>query len=69
MEPHLGRRCVGPHTFAGLGSVAAIPPWVAFAQQNDRLRRVDVLFAEATEYDPYYEGRLAALTEALRGLG
>jgi putative ABC transport system substrate-binding protein len=41
----------------------------AFAQQSDRLRRVDVLFAEAIEYDPYYEGRVAALTEALRGLG
>jgi len=54
---------------AGLGSVAAIPPLVAFAEQGDRLRRVDVVFTEATEYDPFYEGRLAALTEALRGLG
>src|SRR5262249_3104696 len=33
-------------------------------QQNDRLRRVDVVFGEAL-----YEGRIAALTEALRGLG
>ena len=49
---------------AGLGSVAAIPPLVAFGQQNDRLRRVDVVFGEAL-----YEGRIAALTEALRGLG
>ena len=30
---------------AGLGSVAAIPPLVAFAEQNDRLRRVDVVLA------------------------
>ena len=52
----------------GLGSVAVIPPWVAFAQQNDRLRRVDVVLAEVGD-DPYIEARLAALTDALRGLG
>ena len=33
---------------AGLGSVAAIPPLVAFAEQSDRLRRVDVLLAVVT---------------------
>jgi len=55
---------------AGLASVTAIPPLLeAFAQQSDRLHRVDVLLAQAIEDDPYYEGRLAALTDALRGLG
>jgi ABC-type uncharacterized transport system substrate-binding protein len=39
---------------------------VASAEQGDRLRRVDVLVAAATENDPYNEGRVAALTEALR---
>jgi len=52
---------------AGLGS-AAVSPLVAFAAQADKPRRVDVIIAEATE-DPYYESRLAALREALRGLG
>jgi len=54
---------------AGLGSVMAAPPWVAFAAQNDRLRRVDVVLAAATEDDPVYEGRFAALTGALSDLG
>jgi len=54
---------------AGLASVAAIPLSRAFAGQNDRVRRVDVLLAAATENDPYNEARLAALTDALRGLG
>jgi hypothetical protein len=53
---------------AGLASVAAIPPSVAFGQQSDRLRRVDALLAAATENDPYNEARLAALTDE-RGLG
>jgi putative ABC transport system substrate-binding protein len=42
---------------------------VAFAEQSDRLRRVDVVLAEAIVDDPYFEGRLAVLTEALRDLG
>jgi putative tryptophan/tyrosine transport system substrate-binding protein len=54
---------------AGLASVATISPLVASAGQGDRLRRVDVLVAAATETDPYNEGRVAALTDALRGLG
>src|SRR5882724_5404411 len=41
---------------------------VAFAEQSDRLRRVDVVLANIGD-DPYYEGRLAGLTEAMRGLG
>src|SRR6516164_4891509 len=53
----------------GLASVAATPPSVAFGQQSDRLRRVDVLMFEATEDDPYVEGRFVALTDELRGLG
>ncbi len=39
------------------------------AQQGERLRRVDIMLAELTEDDPYYEGRLSALTEGLRALG
>jgi putative ABC transport system substrate-binding protein len=54
---------------AGLGSVAAIPPLLAFAEQSDRLRRVDVVLAEAIVDDPYFEDRLAVLTYALRDLG
>ena len=35
---------------------------------SDRLRRVDVVLADIGD-DPYYEARLAGLTEAMRGLG
>jgi hypothetical protein len=52
--------------FLGLVGGAAIWPLAARAQQKERLRRVDVLLAELNEDDPYYEGRLRALTEALR---
>ena len=45
------------------------PPLVAFAEQGNRLRRVDVLLAAAADDDSYNEDRLAALTGALRGLG
>ena len=51
-----------------LASVAAMPPLVAFAEQSDRLRRVDVVLAEVGD-DPYIEARFAALTDALRRLG
>jgi ABC-type uncharacterized transport system substrate-binding protein len=51
------------------GAAAAMLPWPSRAQQGERLRRVDILLAELTEDDPYYEGRLSALTEGLRGLG
>jgi putative ABC transport system substrate-binding protein len=54
---------------AGLASLATISPLVASAEQGDRPRRVDVLIAAATENDPYNECRVAALTDALRGLG
>ena len=50
---------------AGLASVATISPLVASAEQEDRLRRVDVLVAAANENDPYSEARLAALTDAV----
>src|SRR6476660_2463535 len=65
MAIHIGRREV----LCTLASAAVTWPLAARAQQGERLRRVDVLFAELTEDDPYYEGRLTALTEALRGLG
>jgi putative tryptophan/tyrosine transport system substrate-binding protein len=64
----LGGHMLRREFVAGLGSVAAIPPLVAFAEQSDRLRRVDVVLANIGD-DPYYEGRLAGLTEAMRGLG
>jgi putative tryptophan/tyrosine transport system substrate-binding protein len=51
------------------GAVASMLPSALHAQQGERLRRVDILLAELTEDDPYYEGRLSALTEGLRGLG
>lgn len=51
------------------GAAATILPSAAYAQQDERLRRVDVILAEFTEDDPYYEGRLSALTEALHALG
>src|SRR5262245_57532976 len=50
-------------------AAAATLPMAARAQQSERPRRVDVLLAELTEDDPYYEGRLAALAQALREHG
>lgn len=55
--------------FLGVVGGAAVWPLAASAQHGERLRRVDVLLAELTEGDPYYEDRLAALTEGLLGLG
>jgi putative ABC transport system substrate-binding protein len=53
-----------------IASVAAtILPSATYAQQGERVRRVDILLAELTEDDPYYEGRLAALKEGLQALG
>jgi ABC-type uncharacterized transport system substrate-binding protein len=52
-----------------LGSMATSWSFTARAQQGEGLRRVDVLLAELTEDDPYYEGRLTAFTETLRGFG
>jgi putative ABC transport system substrate-binding protein len=51
------------------GAAASMLPSALRAQQGERPRRVDVILAELTEDDPYYEGRLSALTEGLRGLG
>ena len=49
--------------------VAAVLPIAGRAQQSDRMRRIGILMAEATEGDPYYENRLVAVREKLRGLG
>jgi putative ABC transport system substrate-binding protein len=51
------------------GVAAAMLPLAARAQQGERLRRVDILIAELTEEDSYYERRIAAFLETLRGLG
>src|SRR5689334_12703619 len=53
---------------AALGIVLAVP-WPVRAQQPERVRRVGMLIAQATEEDFEYEGRVSALVEALRGLG
>jgi putative ABC transport system substrate-binding protein len=48
---------------------AAVLPIAGRAQQSDRMRRIGILMAEATEGDPYYENRLVAVREKLRALG
>ena len=53
---------------AGVVATAGLPSAVR-AQLIQPARRVDILFAEAIEDDPYYEGRLAALKERLHDLG
>jgi putative tryptophan/tyrosine transport system substrate-binding protein len=53
---------------AGLGA-ATVLPTVVLAQQKDHSRRVDILVAEATEDDPYYERRIATIRDRLRELG
>jgi len=50
-------------------AVAAMLPRAIRAQQTDTVRRVAILVSEATQDDPYYEGRIAGLKEGLRGLG
>jgi len=50
-------------------AAAAFWPKIVRAQQTDTVRRVAILVAEATQDDPYYEGRIAGLKEGLRGLG
>ena len=52
---------------AALG-VALTLPWAARAQQPRQVRRVGILFAQATA-DFEYEGRISAIVDALRGFG
>jgi putative ABC transport system substrate-binding protein len=53
---------------AGLGATVVLPS-VALAQRNGQSRRVDIVVAEATEDDPYYERRIATIRDGLRDLG
>ena len=53
---------------AGVVAAAALPSAVC-GQRTGPVRRVDILVAEAIENDPYYERRLAAVSEGLRDLG
>ena len=53
---------------AGAAAVA-MQPQIAHAQKADTVRRVAIIVGEATEDDPYYEGRIAGVREGLRGLG
>lgn len=53
---------------AGLGATVVLPS-VVLAQQNGQSRRVDILVAEATEDDPYYERRITTIRDGLRDLG
>src|SRR5207253_1082273 len=53
---------------AALGMALAVP-WTVRAQQPGPIRRVGIFLAQGSEDDPEYEGRVAALVEALRGLG
>jgi len=63
-QEHMRRR----ELIAALG-VALTLPWAARAQQPGPLRRVSIFLAQGSEDDPEYEGRVAALVDALRGLG
>lgn len=53
---------------AALGVALAFPA-AARAQQPGLVRRVGIIFAQATADDFEYEGRIAAIIEGLRGLG
>jgi putative ABC transport system substrate-binding protein len=53
---------------AGVVATALLPIAVR-AQRVGPMRRVGMLVAEATEDDPYYEGRLTVIKERLRELG
>src|SRR5207253_8908276 len=53
---------------AALGMALAVP-WTVRAQQPGPIRRVGIFLAQGSEDDPEYEGRVAALVDALRGLG
>ena len=73
MDSDINKRCargyMNRREFIASVAMTAMLPMAARAQQSERPRRVDVLIAELTEDDPYYEGRLAALTQGLRGFG
>src|SRR5258707_8955002 len=49
--------------------MALVLPWEVRAQQQGVIRRVGMFLAQGSDDDPEYEGRVAALVEALRGLG
>jgi putative ABC transport system substrate-binding protein len=53
---------------AGFGSAAAAWPFVARAQQDERIRRIGFLIAAAAD-DPEYQSRLAAFIQAMKQLG
>lgn len=53
---------------AGVALTAVLSKAVR-AQQAGAVRSVGILVPEAIEDDPYYEGRIAAVREGLRGLG
>ena len=53
---------------AGVAAASILPQTIR-AQQTDGVRRVAILVGEATENDPYYEGRIAGVREGLRDLG
>jgi putative tryptophan/tyrosine transport system substrate-binding protein len=53
---------------AGAAAVA-MQPQIVRAQQANAVRRVAIIVGEATEDDPYYEGRIAGVREGLRDLG
>lgn len=50
-------------------AAATFLPFAVRAQHADAARRVAIIVGEATEDDPYYEGRIAGVREGLRGLG
>jgi len=53
-----------------LGSAAvALLPIAVRAQRAEAVRRVDILIAETTADDPYYEARVTGIREGLRKLG
>ncbi len=56
-------------TFILGSAAAALLPFAVRAQRASVMRRVDILFAEAVENDPFYERRLTVIRDGLRELG
>jgi putative ABC transport system substrate-binding protein len=54
--------------FAGVAAAAFLPIAVR-AQRAETVRRVDILVAETTADDPFYERRVAGIRDGLRDLG